>query len=121
MNNGLSVIGEWSSLEGVAHLTDKSLPAAIAAFRSPAFVVRDGPSGRVGVGVGGGFAPDSAGGGGHLNGSGYPCLGILPALYPEWLGDRAFLERHGLRFPYVAGAMARGIASEAQTLSLIHI
>jgi PfaD family protein len=105
LNNGLSVIGEWSSQGGVAHLTDKSLPAAIAAFRSPAFVVRDGPTGRVGAGA-------------RLNGSGYPCLGILPALYPEWLGDRAFLEQHGLRFPYVAGAMARGIASEALVIAM---
>jgi trans-AT polyketide synthase, acyltransferase and oxidoreductase domains len=118
LNNGLSVIGEWSSLGGVAHLTEKSLPAGIAAFRSPAFVVRDGPSGRVGVGVGGGFVPDSGAAGARLNGSGYPCLGILPALYPEWLGDRAFLEQHGLRFPYVAGAMARGIASEALVIAM---
>ncbi|MEM6704636.1 MAG: PfaD family polyunsaturated fatty acid/polyketide biosynthesis protein [Acidobacteriota bacterium] len=35
----------------------------------------------------------------------------LPALYPEWLGDRSFTELHGVRFPYVAGAMANGIAS----------
>ena len=53
MRNELPVIGAWSSLGGVAQLTDDSLPAAIAAFRSPAFIVRDGPTGRVGVGVGG--------------------------------------------------------------------
>ena len=35
----------------------------------------------------------------------------LPAVYPEWLGDRSFTELHGVRFPYVAGAMANGIAS----------
>lgn len=35
----------------------------------------------------------------------------LPPLYPEWLGDRSFTELHGVRFPYVAGAMANGIAS----------
>lgn len=35
----------------------------------------------------------------------------LPPIYPEWLGDRGFCENHGVRFPYVAGAMARGIAS----------
>jgi trans-AT polyketide synthase/acyltransferase/oxidoreductase domain-containing protein len=40
------------------------------------------------------------------------------ALYPEWLGDRGFLEMHGLRFPYVAGAMARGIASEALVIEM---
>src|SRR6478672_9625446 len=41
----------------------------------------------------------------------YPLEALLPALYPEWLGDRGFCEDHGVRFPYVAGAMATGIAS----------
>lgn len=35
----------------------------------------------------------------------------LPPVYPEWLGDRAFLAAHGARFPYVVGEMARGIAT----------
>ena len=43
----------------------------------------------------------------------WPVLASLPPLYPEWLGDRSFAEVHGLRFPYVAGAMANGIATVA--------
>ena len=35
----------------------------------------------------------------------------LPPVYPEWLGDRAFAADHGARFNYVAGEMARGIAT----------
>ncbi len=35
----------------------------------------------------------------------------LPAVYPEWLGDRGFTQAHGVRFPYVVGSMANGIAS----------
>lgn len=38
-------------------------------------------------------------------------VGILPSLYPEWLGDQAFCQIHGCRFPYVVGEMAQGIAS----------
>ncbi len=38
-------------------------------------------------------------------------VGVFPPVYPEWLGDRDFLVRHGCRFPYVVGEMARGIAS----------
>jgi len=38
-------------------------------------------------------------------------VGVLPPVYPEWLGDRSFLSAHGCRFPYVVGEMARGIAS----------
>lgn len=37
--------------------------------------------------------------------------GFLPPVYPEWLGDRGFAADHGARFNYVAGEMARGIAT----------
>jgi len=60
-------------------------------------VVADG---RVGVAFDGdtGLPP-----GGHV--------GTLPPLYPEWLGDRSFCQVHGVRFPYVVGEMANGIAT----------
>ncbi len=45
-------------------------------------------------------------------------LATLPPLYPEWLGDRAFTETHGLRFAYVGGAMANGIATTAMVAAL---
>ena len=35
----------------------------------------------------------------------------IPALKPEFLGDESFRRDHRLRFAYVAGAMANGIAS----------
>ena len=38
-------------------------------------------------------------------------IGTVPPLYPEWLGCRTFTEAHGVRFPYVVGEMANGIAS----------
>jgi trans-AT polyketide synthase, acyltransferase and oxidoreductase domains len=47
-----------------------------------------------------------------------PQLGTLPPLYPEWLGDRGFCEVHGLRFPYVAGEMARGIATTRMVIAM---
>ncbi|WP_163767428.1 PfaD family polyunsaturated fatty acid/polyketide biosynthesis protein [Mycolicibacterium parafortuitum] len=43
-------------------------------------------------------------------------LAILPALFPEWLGDRSFTAAHGVRFPYVIGEMARGIATPRMTI-----
>jgi trans-AT polyketide synthase/acyltransferase/oxidoreductase domain-containing protein len=59
-----------------------------------------------------------------LTGSGIPTLisvgappsiesaaAALPPVYPEWLGDRSFAADHGARFNYVAGEMARGIAT----------
>ena len=38
---------------------------------------------------------------------------FLPSMPLENLGDRSFTKDYGLRFPYVAGAMANGIASES--------
>ena len=47
-----------------------------------------------------------------------PRLGTLPPLYPEWLGDRDFGAVHGVRFPYVAGEMARGIATTRMVIAM---
>ncbi len=41
----------------------------------------------------------------------FPLLAILPPFPPERLGEPGFLRDHGLRFPYMTGAMANGIAS----------
>ncbi len=38
---------------------------------------------------------------------------FLPAIGPKDLGDPTFKKRHGLVYPYVAGAMANGISSTA--------
>jgi len=42
-----------------------------------------------------------------------PLLASVRPLPISNLGSRSFLKRHGLRFPYVMGAMANGITSEA--------
>ncbi len=81
-----------------------TIEAAAHALRSTAYVIRDPASGAIGVGQGGVLST-------ARNSSGWPLLGVLPPLFPEWLGDRSFAEIHGTRFPYVAGAMANGIAS----------
>lgn len=44
-------------------------------------------------------------------------LAVLPPIYPEWLGDRTFLAAHRVRFPYVIGEMARGIATPAMVIA----
>ncbi|MEZ4270793.1 MAG: PfaD family polyunsaturated fatty acid/polyketide biosynthesis protein [Myxococcota bacterium] len=38
-------------------------------------------------------------------------IAYAPACDPTHLGDPAFCEAHGVRYPYIAGAMANGIAS----------
>ncbi len=67
-------------------------------------MARAGVRGRIGVALEGDVA--------KANGRpGFPWLATLPPLYPEWLGDRSFCEAHGVRFPYVVGEMANGIAT----------
>lgn len=43
---------------------------------------------------------------------------VLPPLYPEWLGERGFCEAHRVRFPYVTGEMANGIATTAMVIAM---
>ena len=76
-----------------------ALARATERFRETTHVVRDPASGAVGVGFG------------DEGPEGLPILATLPPLYPEWLGDRSFNETHRVRFPYVTGAMANGIAT----------
>jgi PfaD family protein len=43
----------------------------------------------------------------------YPLIALLLPVHPEALGDSIFKKRHGLRYAYIAGAMANGITSVA--------
>src|SRR5262245_30630576 len=90
----------------------RGLAAALTQVREPVHVVSDGASGTVGLGLGGELvAPQAARAGDH------PLLATLPPLYPEWLGDRSFAEVHGVRFPYVVGEMANGIATARMVIA----
>ncbi len=45
-------------------------------------------------------------------------LAFVPAVSPEQLGDDGFKRRHGIRYPYIAGAMANGITSAAMVKTM---
>jgi trans-AT polyketide synthase/acyltransferase/oxidoreductase domain-containing protein len=94
--------GRWREGQEPATFSPAGLAAAAARFRETAHVVQRA-DGAVGVAFDGG--PDPAGA--------LAWRGSLPPLWPEWLGDRSFNEVHGTRFPYIAGAMANGIATTA--------
>lgn len=76
-------------------------------------IVADPTTGAVGVAAGGTIGRSDS----PEPGS-WPLLASLPPTYPEWLGDRSFAEVHGVRFPYVAGAMANGIASTRLVIAM---
>ena len=50
--------------------------------------------------------------GGNSAPDGSPVLAYLPPSAPESLGDAGFRADHGIRYAYLAGAMANGIGSE---------
>ncbi len=99
MSTALPSIGTLDTPRPPAFSSDELLEA-LPHVRKTVHVVREGADGRVGISIDG-----------NPGARGWPLLATLPPLYPEWLGDRAFTETHGLRFPYVAGAMANGIAT----------
>jgi trans-AT polyketide synthase, acyltransferase and oxidoreductase domains len=79
-----------------------SLATTLTDLTRPVVVVRV-PGGVAAV-TGGTLSLDPAG-------QGNPVLAVLPPVQLADLGDPAFCTDHGLRFPYVTGAMANGIAS----------
>ncbi|MEU4659458.1 PfaD family polyunsaturated fatty acid/polyketide biosynthesis protein [Streptomyces sp. NPDC023723] len=100
----------WRPGTEAAAFDPSGIAAVAARVRQPVHVVRDGHGDRAGYGlaVGGSLGP----------GPGHPLVGLVPPLYPEWLGDRGFAEAHGTRFPYVAGEMANGIATSRMVVAL---
>lgn len=85
------------------------LNALVARFRESTAVVAQG--GHLGIAIGGALGTVPVG-------DAWPVLGVLPPLYPEWLGDRGFCEAHGVRFAYIAGEMANGIATTQMVIAM---
>ena len=96
----------WWSPNGSLPIADEpGLNRAIATLHQPVLLVRK--KGILAVARGGNleFGPQAGVEGG------YPVAAFAPALRVEHLGDSSFCADHGLRYAYVAGAMANGIAS----------
>jgi PfaD family protein len=96
------------------HFEPLDAATLLASVRSSASLVYDPARRAVGLALGGVIASEKPASGA----TSYPLLSTLGALYPEWLGDRAFTEMHGLRFAYIGGAMARGIATTDMAIAL---
>jgi PfaD family protein len=95
-------LGQWLP-DGAEPVTDaQALRTALANLNRPVVLVQtaSGPA----VATGGSVTLNSGE-------RGHSVLAILPPLNPAALGDPSFSTDHGLRFPYVTGAMANGIAS----------
>lgn len=109
-----SPVGSWLAGTARPAFTPAELLAAVPRVREQAHVVLEAPKGGLGVGFAGEIVWN-----GRANGrTAYPLVATLPAIYPEWLGDRSFCEVHGTRFPYLTGAMANGIATPALVIAV---
>jgi trans-AT polyketide synthase, acyltransferase and oxidoreductase domains len=99
---------------GNAGFRSSELLSALQTIRKPLYLVRDELSQRFGVGLSGTIV-DSA----PRNGAvAHPLVAVLPAIRPEQLGEQSFCETHSLRFPYVAGEMANGIATTKMVVAM---
>lgn len=91
-------------------------PAEIATasekLRRTVYVLRDEANGNLGLAFDGRWhhAPTRQ--------PAFTLLATLPPMYPEWLGDRMFAEVHRVRFPYIAGEMANGIATTQLVIAM---
>jgi trans-AT polyketide synthase, acyltransferase and oxidoreductase domains len=101
---------DWPVRRHLAAFEANQIAACLQQVREPVYIVGTPDGGSRGLALGSELASPSA--------AGCPQLGTLPPLYPEWLGDRDFGEVHGVRFPYVAGEMARGIATTRMVIAM---
>lgn len=108
---------DWIGDASLVRFDPGGLQALIADVRQPLHIVRDSHTLATGLARGGDERFD---GNRHGSQGSAPLvwLGTLPPLYPEWLGDAGFLAAHHVRFPYIAGEMANGIASPAMVLAM---
>lgn len=109
--NPLLPIGTWRDKGQVSGNDDISFHQAICRVNKPIAVVGQGETLRArteGTAVIGPLPGDS-----HDT----QLFAYVPPLPIDHLGDPQFLKTHGLRYPYIMGAMANGITSEAMVES----
>lgn len=109
--NTIKSIGWWVQTTEPPAFDPTAIASLSQRFREPIHIVQH-PEGAFGLASAGQIHSHNP------PANAYPVIASLPAMFPEWLGDRSFLEVHGARFPYVAGAMARGIASPAMVIAM---
>ena len=107
MDSHIQSHGCWQSGSSTPAFAADDIVSVTQRVREPVFLVQDPHAGSIGIAVGGETVHQE-----QTNGvPHWPLLAVLPPLYPEWLGCRSFGEVHDVRFPYVSGAMANGIAT----------
>jgi PfaD family protein len=107
---GFYIFGSWKPQNAMPD--QKSVVEHINNIRKPLYIIRNNKTGEIISAQDGAIdlLKDTT--------QQFQLIGILPPLYPEWLGDRSFQEVHNVRFNYIAGAMYRGITSSRMVISM---
>ncbi|GFO59969.1 2-nitropropane dioxygenase [Geomonas silvestris] len=98
-------LGSWSAPADSPGTGQLSLKEALRHVRRPLYLVEQK-----------GTVTAELGGVGHFGTgleNGHTLAGFAPPCLPEHLGDPSFCREIGIRYPYIAGSMAKGISSAA--------
>lgn len=102
-------LGWWIKGEDEPGLGHDAVYSAIKQVEKPIFVIDAGE--QIGVANGGGVNTSLPPGDPISQEGQFPWIGFVPPLHPASMGNPDFMRAHGLRYPYVIGAMANGITS----------
>lgn len=100
------VLGWWKNTGTFEKTTGADLKQGLYTLRRPVyFVSYDGDTvlGRAGYAIMGNNSPPE---------DAFPLIGYAPPCNIERLGDPSFCADYGLKYPYIAGAMANGCTSQ---------
>ncbi len=97
-------LGWWIKGEDEPEFGHDAVYSAIKQVAKPIYVIDAG--GQIGVAQGGVFDMRLPPGNPR-----FPWIAFVPPLHPASMGSPDFMRAHGLRYPYVVGAMANGITS----------
>ncbi len=106
--NIMKTIGYYITGKGRTTFDTNEFRSLIHDIRNPIHIIYQSDKRLMGLATGGEISSTK----------GIPLIASLPPMYPEWLGDRSFLETHKVRFAFTGGAMARGISSAAMVIEL---
>jgi trans-AT polyketide synthase/acyltransferase/oxidoreductase domain-containing protein len=101
---------KWFGRAQAVKFSQEEIRRVLEHLDNRCFVVRD-ESGMVGV-------ADSMGTDNPADLARMELIATVPAFTPDQLGDPAFRQAYGLRYNYMAGAMANGIASAELVIAL---
>lgn len=106
---GLKAAAKWFGRQDALQHTLSGIEAHLRKLHAPLYVVRTPEGIGLADSLGGAQAGELASG---------ELLASLPALQGSQLGSEAFRQAYGLRYSYMGGAMANGIASEELVIAL---